>query len=76
MCPFDVAGLGGRYLATAISERWGAPRRKPWQMATSNDDLGGLHRLWCINLTLFSFCHLMVGKNDGLAQGTTHTGAE
>jgi hypothetical protein len=55
MSPFDVARLRGRYLATAFSERWGAPRRKPEQMVASNKDLGGLHRLWCINLTLFSF---------------------
>jgi hypothetical protein len=55
MCPFDLAGLGWRYLATAILERWGAPRRKPRRMAASNDDLNGLHRLWCISLTLFSF---------------------
>jgi hypothetical protein len=49
MCPFDVAVLGGRYLAMAFLERWGAPRRKPQWMVASNEDLGGLHRLWCIN---------------------------
>jgi hypothetical protein len=76
MCPYDVAWLGGRYSAMAILERWGAPWRKPWQMVASNNDLGGLQRLWCINLTLFSFCCSMVGKIDGLARDFTHTGAE
>jgi hypothetical protein len=49
------AGLGGMYLVMAFSESWGAPRRNPCQIAASKDDLGRLHRLWCINLTLFSF---------------------
>ncbi len=55
MWPFDVAGLGGRYFATAFLERLGALQRNPWQMAVSSNDLGGLHRLWCMNFKLFSF---------------------
>ncbi len=55
MWPFDVAGLGRRYLATTFLDRCEAPRRKPRQMAASNKLLGGLHRLWCINFTLYSF---------------------
>jgi hypothetical protein len=55
MWPFDVVVLGGRYFATAFLERWGAPQRKPQWMAVSNDALGGLHRLLCMNFTLFSF---------------------
>ncbi len=54
MWPFEVAMLGGRYLATFFPLRWGAPRRNPRRMASRRDNLGGLHKLWCMNLTLFS----------------------
>jgi hypothetical protein len=54
MWPFEVAMLGGRYLATCFPLRWGAPWRNPWWMASRRDDLDGLHKLWCMNLTLFS----------------------
>jgi hypothetical protein len=53
--PFKVAGLGRRYLAMAFSVRCGALRRKPWWIAASKDDFWGLHRLWCMYFTLFSF---------------------
>ena len=45
--------LGGRYLATFFPLIWGAPRRNPRRMASRRDELGGLHKLWCMNLTLF-----------------------
>ena len=54
MWPFEAAMLSGRYLATFSPLRWGAPRRNPWRMALRRDDLSGLHKLWCMNLTLFS----------------------
>ncbi len=46
ICPFDVAGLGWRYLRTMFAWRWGAPLRKLRFMACKSDDMGGLHRLW------------------------------
>ena len=49
--PLDVAGLGRRYFVTDFMSRCGAPRRKPALMALMSDVLGGLHRLWCMNLT-------------------------
>ena len=54
MWPFEVVIHGGRYLATFFPLRWQALRRNPWRMALRRVDLGGLHKLWCINLTLFS----------------------
>ena len=54
MWPFEVAMLSGRYLATFFPLRWGAPRRNPCRMALRRDDLGGLHKLWCMHLTLFT----------------------
>ncbi len=53
MWPFDVAGLGIRYLQMDLALRCGAPRRKPVLMALSRDVMGGLHKLWCMNLTAF-----------------------
>ena len=53
-CGLLKSMLGGRYLATFSPLRWGAPRRNPWRMALRRDDLSGLHKLWCMNLTLFS----------------------
>ena len=54
ICPFDVAGLGIRYFCIVFAVRCGAPFRKPALIALSNKDIGGLHKLWCMNLTLFS----------------------
>ena len=54
ICPFDVAGLGIRYFRTVFAVRCGAPFRKPALIALSNGDIGGLHKLWCMNLTSFS----------------------
>ena len=54
ICPFNVAGLGIRYFCTVFAVRCGAPFRKPALIALSNEDIGGLHKLWCMNLTLFS----------------------
>ena len=54
ICPFDVAGLGIRYFCTIFAVTCGAPFRKPALIALSNEDIGGLHRLWCMNLTSFS----------------------
>jgi hypothetical protein len=54
MWPFDVAGLGIRYLWTDLVLRCGAPQRKPALMALSRDVMGRLHKLWCMNLTAFA----------------------
>ena len=54
ICPFDMAGLGIRYLHTVFAVRCGAPFRKPALIALNNNDIGGLHKLWCMNLALFS----------------------
>jgi hypothetical protein len=55
MCPFDVAGLGVRYLRIDLALRCGVLHRKPASMALRRDAMGGLHRLWCMNFTAFSF---------------------
>jgi hypothetical protein len=68
MWPLDVAGLGGRYLVTAFLERRGALRRNPLWIPASKDDFVGLHRLWCINLTLFSF---IIGEIHHVPWGIT-----
>ena len=49
-----MAGLGIRYFCTVFAVRCGAPFRKPELIALSNKDIGGFHKLWCMNLTLFS----------------------
>ncbi len=54
MWPFDVAGLGIRYFWTDLALRCGVPWRKPALMALRRDVMGGLHRLWCMNLTAFA----------------------
>ena len=54
ICPFNVAGLGIRYLCTVFAVRCGAPFRKPALIALSNKDIGELHKIWCMNLALFS----------------------
>ncbi len=54
ICPFDVDGLGIRYFFTLYAVRSGAPFRKPALIALSSNNIGGLHKLWCMNLTLFS----------------------
>ena len=54
ICPFDVVGLGIRYFCTVFAVRCGAPFRKPVLIALSNNDIGGLHKLWCMNSTSFS----------------------
>ena len=54
ICPFDLAGLGIRYFCTVFAVRCGAPFRKPVLIALSNDNIGGSHKLWCMNLTSFS----------------------
>ncbi len=53
-CGLYVAGLGMRYFVTDLMSRCGAPRRKPALIALMSDDFGGLHRLWCINVTAFA----------------------
>ena len=55
ICPFKVAGLGIRYFCTIFAVRCNAPFRKPALIALSNKDIGRLHKLWCMNFTLFSF---------------------
>ncbi len=54
MWPFDVTGLGIRYFWTDLALRCEAPRRKPALMALRRNVMGGLHRLWCMNLTTFA----------------------
>ncbi len=55
MCPFEVAGLGVRYLWTFLAKRWGALLRNPALIAMSSYVIHRLHRLWCMNFTVFAF---------------------
>ena len=54
ICPFKVAGLGIRYFCTIFAVRCGVLFRKPALIALSNKDIGGLHKLLCMNFTSFS----------------------
>ncbi len=54
MWPFNVAGLGNGYFWMDLALRCGAPWRKLVLMALRRDVMGGLHRLWCMNLTAFA----------------------
>jgi hypothetical protein len=54
MWPLDVVGLGMRYFHTVFAVKCGAFLRKSCMMAWSKDKMGGLHNLWCINLTSFT----------------------
>jgi hypothetical protein len=54
MWHLDVAGLGMRYFCTVYAVKCGAPLRKSHLMAQIKEETGGLHKLWCINLTSFS----------------------
>ncbi len=55
ICPLAVAGLETRYLRTVRAFKCGAPSRKPVLIALMIDVMGGLHKLWCANLTLVVF---------------------
>ncbi len=48
-------GLETRYLCTVRVFKCGAPSRKPALIALMIDVMGGLHKLWCVNLTLLVF---------------------
>ncbi len=54
MWPFDVAGLGIRYLWIDLALRCWLLRRKPALMALIREVIGGLQRLWCMNFTAFA----------------------
>ena len=54
ICPFDVAGISIRYFCTVFAVRCNAPFRKPALISLNKTDIGGLHKLWCTNLTSFS----------------------
>ena len=47
--PFDMAGIGIRYFCTGFAVRCGEPFRKPALIPLSNDNIGGFHKLWCMN---------------------------
>ena len=47
MWSLEVAMIGDRYLATAFLVRCGAPRRNPWWMTMSRNNLGGLYISHC-----------------------------
>ena len=55
MRPFDVAGLGARYLRTKSAFINGTPCNWPLLMALINVCAGGLKKDWC---TYFSCCCL------------------
>ena len=55
ICPLAVAGLEVRYLCTVCAFKCGAPSRKPALIALMINVMGGLHKLWCVNLTLLIF---------------------
>ena len=54
ICPLKVVGLGIRYFCTVFAIRCGVLFKKPALIALSNEDIGGLHKLWCKNFTSFS----------------------
>jgi hypothetical protein len=54
MWPVDMEGLGMRYFHSVFAVKCGAPLRKPSLMTWIEERMGGLHKLWCINLTSFS----------------------
>ncbi len=80
ICPFDVARLEDKYLATVLALRCGAPVKKPTLIALMSKAMGGLHRLWCMNFTALV---LVVRWNEKIAHlelireavGMTFTGA-
>jgi hypothetical protein len=51
ICPFDVARLEDKYLAMVLALRCGALFKKPMLIALMREDMGGLHRLWCMDFT-------------------------
>ncbi len=54
MWPLDVVELGMRYSCTVFVIKCGAPLRKSHLIAWINDEVGGLHKLYCINFTSLS----------------------
>ena len=52
--PLMWLGLALDTFVPIFAVRCGAPFRKPALIALSNDNIGGLHKLWCMNLTSFS----------------------
>jgi hypothetical protein len=54
MWPLDVVGHGMRYFLTVFAVKCGAPLRKSYFIAQIKDEMGGLHKLWCMNFTSFS----------------------
>ena len=49
------AGLDTRYLRTVCASKCDALSRKPALIALRINAIGGLHKLWCANLTLLIF---------------------
>jgi hypothetical protein len=49
MWPLDVARLGMMYFHTVFAVKCGAPLRKSHLIAWIKDEVGGLHKIWCIN---------------------------
>jgi hypothetical protein len=49
--PYAIARLGDKYLVMALALRCGLPFKKPALIALISNDMGGLHRLWCMNFT-------------------------
>ena len=54
MWPFAVAVLGFRYFSTSVSFILGHPLRNPRRTALRSEEILGLHRDWCANLTAFA----------------------
>ena len=55
ICPLAVAWLETRYLRTVRAFKCCALSRKPALIALMIDVMGGLHKLWCANLSLLVF---------------------
>jgi len=75
ICPLAAAGLDTRYFCTVIASKCSAPSRKPALIALSIDAIGGLEKLWCMNLTLLIFvvhaCENPAVSTMGVALGIT-----
>ena len=69
MWPFDVAGLGLRYLMISVSVMLGHPFRNPLRTAFRRVEIFGLHSDWCANLTALAHVRTEYAKVAALMCG-------
>ena len=71
-CPFAVAGLGFKSVATSSGLRLGHPLRNPLCIAFKRDDIVGLHNDWWVNFTALAQVrteceNIAISVNSGLS---------